>query len=359
VHRTPAVRVTLGALSLGAAAVHFAMTPQHTRESIALGIAFVVAAWAQVAVAGWLLFRPGRAVLKWGAAVQIAVVAAWGASRTFGLPIGPDRWRAEAVGTADLICVGFELAFVVLTVVALTSNRRVPLLAGLVAASLVMGGTSAALATPSVIDHDHDDHEEMADGQHSDAHGTTESAADDAAHVELEGAHADSHIVTSTEPPTAEQIARANELIEATKASIPKWADPEAAKAAGFRSIQGPDSTFVHFVNFGWMLDDVVLDPEHPESLVYRSTDGTTDGYELESAMYILPGIGYPIPDVGGSLTPWHNHGDLCFRMDGMIVGTTAAGECPDGSSNVKTPDMLHVWIVDHADGPFGGLEAD
>ena len=357
-HRTPAVRVTLAALSLGAAAVHFAMTPQHTRESIALGIAFVVAAWAQVAVAGWLLFRPDRSVIKRGAAVQIAVIGAWGLSRTFGLPIGPDRWRAEAVGTADLICVGFEIAFVGLAVVALTSNRRVPLLAGLVAASLVLGGTTAALATPSIIDHDHDEPHEAAGPMHERAHDASKDSMHQPATGELEGAHADSHIVTSSEPPTAEQIARANDLIEATKASIPKWSDPAAAEAAGFRTVQGPEASFVHFVHFGWMVDDVVLDPEHPESLVYRNTDGTTGGYVLESAMYILPSVGYPIPDVGGSLTPWHNHGDLCFRPDGMIVGTTGGGECPAGSSNVKTPDMLHVWIVDHADGPFGGVEA-
>jgi hypothetical protein len=74
--------------------------------------------------------------------------------------------------------------------------------------------------------------------------------------------------------------------------------------------------------------------------------------------MYILPSYGYRIPDVGGSLTPWHNHGDLCFGTGGLIVGTTANGACPPGSSNIKTPDMLHVWIVDHPDGPFGGIEA-
>lgn len=370
--RTLAVRLTLAALSLGAAAVHFAMTPQHASESLVLGVGFVVAAWAQVVVAGVVLGRPGRRTLTWSALVQLAAIAVWVVSRTYGLPFGPDRWTPEAVGTADLITVGLEVGFMVIAVAALGSRRHVPLVAGLAAAALVMGGTTAAIASPSIMAHDHDhaevagdahpethDHAETETHTHTDTHAHTDAASTTATGTAgLDGANAHDHLVTDSGPPTAEQIARAAALIDATKRSIPKWSDPEAAKAAGFRPIQGPSADFVHFVNFAWLYDGTVLDTEHPESLVYRSTNGTEAGYRLESAMYILPSIGYPIPDVGGSLTPWHNHGDLCFGAGGMIVGTTGAGACPAGSSNVKTPDMLHVWIVPHADGPFGGIEA-
>jgi hypothetical protein len=217
-----------------------------------------------------------------------------------------------------------------------------------------MGGTTAAIASPSVMAHHHDG---AAPSGHVHVHTGAEPAAATGGTAGLDGAHAHSHIVTDTGPPDAAQIERAAALIEATRRSIPKWSDPAAAEAAGFRAIQGARSEYVHFVNFSWLSDGAVLDPEHPESLVYRSTDGTRAGYRLESAMYILPSTGYPVPEVGGSLTPWHNHGDLCFGAGGMIVGTTASGGCPAGSSNVKTPDMLHVWIVDHADGPFGGIE--
>jgi hypothetical protein len=351
--RTLAIRLTLAALSLGAAAVHFAMTPQHASESIVHGVGFVVAGWAQVVVAGLLFARPGRKTLTWAALVQLALVGGWALSRTYGLPFGPAPWVAEPVGSADLITVAMELGFVVLAVAALGSLRRIPIAAGLVAVGLVMGGTTAAIASPSVMAHHHSAAEEAAGHVHT----HTDASIPTGGTAGLDGAHAHSHIVTSSGPPTAEQIARAATLIEATKRAIPKWADPKAAEAAGFRSIQSPKSDFVHYVNFRWLNDDKVLDPDQPESLVYRSTDGTVAGYRLESAMYILPSFGYPIPDVGGSLTPWHNHGDLCFGAGGMIVGTTAKGACPPGSSNLKTPDMLHVWIVDHPDGPFGGIE--
>lgn len=77
------------------------------------------------------------------------------------------------------------------------------------------------------------------------------------------------------------------------------------------------------------MGNENVLDPNEPESLVYRNTP---DGQVLEAAMYILPHIDMPIPDVGGSLTTWHNHGDLCFRTsDARIVGTTGNGPARTG----------------------------
>lgn len=374
IDRTLAVRLTLAALSLGAAAVHFAMAPQHAGESVLLGTGFVVAAWAQVVVAGLLIARPGRTVLAGGALVQVAVCGVWALSRTAGLPVGAQHWQPEPVGLADGVTVALQVAFVVLALAALTSRRRLPVVSGVVAAALIMGGTTAALASPSVREHQHG-----AEASTVHVHGTDAGAggATAAGHVHpggsegtspagtvppagtggLDGAGAHAHLVTSDAPPTADQIARAAALIDATKRSLPKWADPRAAEADGFRAIQGPGAGFVHFVNFAWMTDPTVLDPEHPESLVYRSTDGTKSGYRLESAMYILPSLDTPIPDVGGSLTPWHNHGDLCFGAGTMIVGTTAAGACPPGSSNVKTPDMLHVWIVDHPDGPFGGIE--
>ena len=49
-------------------------------------------------------------------------------------------------------------------------------------------------------------------------------------------------------------------------------------------------------------------------------------------------------PDVGGSLTQWHAHDDLCLA-GGRVVGTTAAtGSCATGVHNTNTYFMLHVW---------------
>jgi len=56
-------------------------------------------------------------------------------------------------------------------------------------------------------------------------------------------------------------------------------------------------------------------------------------------------------PDVGGQLTPWHRHDDLCFTPGGEVVG--AAPACPSGSATYYTPWMLHVWLVPNRYGRF------
>lgn len=54
------------------------------------------------------------------------VVAVWAASRTTGLPIGPEPWMAESIGTLDLLAVGLELLLVVAVARTLrvTAGRR-------------------------------------------------------------------------------------------------------------------------------------------------------------------------------------------------------------------------------------------
>jgi len=71
--------------------------------------------------------------------------------------------------------------------------------------------------------------------------------------------------------------------------------------------------------------------------------------------MYIAHRIGQPGPDIGGPLTLWHAHSNLCFNARTNIIDafTDAAGNCPAGSFNSGTPEMLHVWVVDNPNGPF------
>lgn len=155
-------------------------------------------------------------------------------------------------------------------------------------------------------------------------------------------------------PATPEQKAESDSLLTATRKAIGGYADEAAARAAGFRPIQRPTSRYVHYVNFAYLADTNVLDPNRPESLVYRST---ADGPVLEAAMYILPSVDSPIPDVGGLAQSWHRHDNLCFSTaTAMIVGVNDAGPCPVGSVNQVTPPMLHVWTVDRPGGPFSGL---
>jgi hypothetical protein len=181
------------------------------------------------------------------------------------------------------------------------------------------------------------------------------------------GPSSDGHAGHGTSSPpagtgvTPEQQAAADRLLADTKAALPQFTD-EAAHAAGFRTIGDGGTGTEHLLNWDWITDDVVLDPNRPESLVYNvSRDGTR---QLAAAMFILP-PGAEVPDIGGTLTQWHIHNNLCFSpatdVDGhparRVVGLTSAeGTCGRGE---RLPDaaMLHVWIVDHPCGPFSSLE--
>jgi hypothetical protein len=91
----------------------------------------------------------------------------------------------------------------------------------------------------------------------------------------------------------------------------------------------------------------------------------TPDGRRtLAAAMFILP-PGGDVPDIGGTLTQWHIHNNLCFTPEQLVDGhpqrrvmglTSEDGTCDRGERLPDAP-MLHVWIVDHPCGPFSALE--
>ncbi|MDP9388426.1 MAG: hypothetical protein M3Q48_11100, partial [Actinomycetota bacterium] len=156
-------------------------------------------------------------------------------------------------------------------------------------------------------------------------------------------------------PVTPEQEATAATLLTETRQALARYADVEAAVADGYRPITPPDDVLVHYGKVPYLLDGRTLDPARVESLVYARTGaGTT----LLGGMYMMP-PGEPGPQVGGSLTRWHAHDDLCIDMAKvMVVRRNGDGTCPAGSSVTLTPEMLHVWVVDYAGGPFGELDA-
>ena len=112
---------------------------------------------------------------------------------------------------------------------------------------------------------------------------------------------------------TPQQQAAAENLVAITVHYLPQWADPAVAEAAGFHSIGDGSTGVEHFVNEAFMDDDVILDPNKPESLVYDTTDG---GRKLVAAMYMLK-KGTPldqVPNIGGALMQWHTHENLCYN---------------------------------------------
>jgi hypothetical protein len=159
---------------------------------------------------------------------------------------------------------------------------------------------------------------------------------------------------------TPEQQAAAENLIAVTLVRLPQWSDPKVAEAAGFRSIGDAATGHEHYVNWDWINDDVVLDPDQPESLVYEpQPDGSK---KLVSAMYMLPDTVAleDVPDIGGPLMQWHIHDDLCFttgdapKVAGLVDGQ---GNCRAGLQKFRPAPMIHVWITPHPCGPFAALE--
>lgn len=160
---------------------------------------------------------------------------------------------------------------------------------------------------------------------------------------------------------TPEQQAAAENLIAVTVVRLPQWGNYKDAEAAGFHSIGDAVTGFEHYINWDWINDDVILDPDHPESLVYQpQPDGTK---KLLSAMYMLPDTVAlaDVPNIGGALMQWHIHDNLCFTTDPVaprVAGIVdSGGNCSAGLVKFLPSPMIHVWITAHRCGPFAALE--
>jgi hypothetical protein len=156
------------------------------------------------------------------------------------------------------------------------------------------------------------------------------------------------------------ELRRASKLLAATIEQLPRWHTPAQAYAAGYRSIGDTKSVVEHYVKWSYVDDGHILDPDRPESIVYQRRNGKQVAV---AAMYSLP-IGSTfadVPDVGGALTQWHVHNNLCLTDDPqqkIILRFTAGdGSCPAGTSKASNTPMLHVWAIPNPCGPFAALE--
>lgn len=381
-------RWILAILSLGGAAIHLVMVPAHAGEWLPEGVAFALAGWFSLVFALAVVARPSRRWLELGIAANLVFIAAWGVTRVIGMPFGPDSGTKELAGLVDLTCVGLEAALVLACAVFLAKPRLGENLdaGALVVASIVPLGVialvTAVVASPNARSHSHgggDDHAQVtaAGGDHHagdhdmaamDHDSTAAVPAGMATPDPKEHAH-ETAVAVPYDPTkpldfggvpgvTPEQQARAENLVAVTLNKLPQWADYKYAEAHGFHSIgDGPTGT-EHFVNYEYMEDHIFLDPDKPESLVYDTKrDGTKT---LSAAMYMVD-RGTPltaVPDIGGKLTQWHIHNNLCYRPDGKLGGLTdAAGKCAPGLILPEPTPMIHVWIRKHPCGPFAALE--
>ena len=162
---------------------------------------------------------------------------------------------------------------------------------------------------------------------------------------------------------TPAEQARAEQLIRDTLRDTKKYESPQGAYADGYRSIGDASTGDEHYVKWAYANDGHILDSKRPESLVYERKNGKQF---LAAAMYSLPpGSSFAdVPDVGGPLTQWHVHNDLCLadnpadplqKVVSSITGVN--GKCPAGSSKLGSAPMLHVWVIANKCGPFAALE--
>lgn len=212
-------------------------------------------------------------------------------------------------------------------------------------------------------------------GQASVSDGARMDQCDDGHGDDGHGGHGDATTAAATKPydpelpidlggvdgVTPQQQAFAENLVAATVRDLPQWADLDVVEAAGFRSIGDGATGHEHYIQWDWIDDDVILDPDFPESLVFEpQPDGSK---KLVSAMFMLPG-GTPldeVPDFGGALMQWHVHGDLCFTDDPeapQVAGVKPLGTaCRPPLVDFPLSPMIHVWIRPHECGPFAALD--
>ena len=362
----PYVLGALASLSAAAAAIHFAVVFEHFRDYQLYGVFFLVLAWAQLIWPAVLLWRPSRLWLWLGIAGNAAVLAVYVASRTVGLPFGPDLHHPEQVGGLDVMSCVLEFALVIGCAALLwrpsLADRPVRRRGGVAAAAALLAvpvlviAATAAVMTPGWAGPEGP--AGMASGSGmaaSSGSGTAASSASPAGMGDMGSTDGlpDMRMYGETAPPTASQVLAAGQLIKATDATLARYQNVQAAFAAGYTYVlrtngeehllyQGPDPAYNG------------LNPQHPSSLVY-AINVPHHAPILLGAMYIENGDTNG-PQVGGSLTRWHSHLVVCQNGKPTVAGfgVHLRGSCnPATWHDTYTSQMLHVWVVPYPSGVF------
>jgi len=180
----------------------------------------------------------------------------------------------------------------------------------------------------------------------------TNLAHPDATHV-----YAGALLQTTNLVPTPEQQAAAADLYDATAAAIEPYKDSGKAWAAGYRPSGSTTMASTHWINNAFVNAGYVMDPYHPQGLVYANSH---HGPVLLGAMFEMTGIGVFGPDPGGPLTAWHQHQNICFTPFGLEFSLmTPFSTCPLGAIDFSAPAMLHVWIVPNPQGGRFAVDID
>ena len=296
-------------------AIHLALIPHHLETDPVTAVLFLFNGFAFIGLAAMVRWRWWR---FWAATLIVLTVLGYLVYVVFGLE-GPDQ-----VGLATKLVELTALGMILVPVRG--ANRPGDrawywslLAAGLPSLLLLNGSATwvAALAHP------------------------------DSLHV-----HAGALLQATNAVPTQAQQAAATELYEKTVLAIRPYQDWRQAWAAGYRPGGSQALPSTHWMNQAYVKSGYVMDPQHPQGLVYANTH---HGPVLLGAMFQMPRLGEFGPDPGGPLTAWHEHQNVCFTPFGLEFSLmTPYANCPLGAIDISAPPMLHVWIVDNPKGgPF------
>jgi hypothetical protein len=93
--------------------LHLLFTPEHFEEWIGYGLFFLVAGLAQLLFVVVVLRQPtNRSLLIAGIAGNALIVGLWIATRTLGVPLGPEAGEVEEIGVVDTLSKLTELALI-------------------------------------------------------------------------------------------------------------------------------------------------------------------------------------------------------------------------------------------------------
>jgi hypothetical protein len=345
--------------SLGAGAIHAAAIGAHGEHRQAV-ITFAIVAAAQLALGGAALVSNRKAVGIAMAVVNFALLVGWAMAKRSGISFIDGMEEAEAVQWADGLAAGMAAASVIGVAFAAMRGWRIPASDALVRVLAVPMVVLTVTGMVAAGGHAHaGGHDEMAGG-----HDHAATASDGSAEVHAAQAVAPKPYIPGqpidlggVPGVTPTQQAAAEDLVSRTLYYLPHFADFRVAESEGWFSIGDGATGHEHFINPSKFSDGTILDPTVPEAIVYFNENGVRT---LGGAMYMLEtGTTLDdVPELGGPLTQWHIHDNLCFTQSGRVAGLRApGGPCqPPLVKGGETP-MIHVWVTSNKCGPFAALE--
>lgn len=109
--------------SIGAAAIHVVVVPEHADEFPPAGVFFAALAAFQLVWAVAWLRRQSNWLAVVGLTVNLLTIAIWVWSRTIGFPLGAEPGSVEPVGYRDVLATVLEVVLAVVLIATLSEGR--------------------------------------------------------------------------------------------------------------------------------------------------------------------------------------------------------------------------------------------